>query len=260
MTKTLATRRALVTGAGRGIGRAVALAFAEQGASVVLIARTAQEIDAVAAEIRTRGGTALPLVADVSQTDALAAAMKRTMDELGGIDILVNNAGGNVLGAIEELASDQWWNQIQVNLRAPYELCRAFVPGMTERGWGRVVNMSSRFGKVGAPMGTSYCAAKHGIIGFTRALALEVATKGVTVNALCPGQVETDLMQEIFVQRGRIWGVSPAAARERIEGLIPQKRLVSVDEIVPAVLFLVSEGAGRITGEAMNVSGGSVMH
>jgi len=261
MAGTLEGKRALITGAGRGIGKAVALAFAREGAEVAVIARTAPEIEAVAAEIRAGGGRAIAVPADVSREADVAAVVRAAQDHLGGVDVLVNNAGGNLLGAIDKMSPEDWWNQIEVNLRATYLLCRAFVPGMVERRWGRVVNVASRLAKIGAPMATSYCSAKHALIGFTRALALEVIESGVTVNAVCPGHVETKLMTEVFEQRAKFWGIAPEAARERmIQTNIPLKKLITTDEIVPAVLFLTSPGGARITGEAMNISGGSVMH
>jgi len=254
-------KTALITGAGRGIGRGVALALAREGARVVVVARTAAEIDAVAGEARAAGVDALAVSADVSREADVARVVDATAARFGGVDLLVNNAGGNLLGAIDKMSADAWWNQIETNLRAAYLLSRAFVPGMVERRWGRVVNVASRLAKIGAPMATSYCSAKHALIGFTRALALEVIESGVTVNAVCPGHVETKLMADVFEQRARFWGIDAEAARERmIQTNIPLKKLIAVDEIVPAVLFLASPGGARITGEAMNISGGSVMH
>jgi ketoreductase len=261
MPRTLEGRTALVTGAGRGIGRAVALGLAREGAAVVLVARTDAQLEEVAAEVHSAGGTATTFVADLADSERVEAVAGAALSRHGRVDILVNNAGGNLIGAIDEMSPPDWWNQVEVNLRAPYLLCRRLVPTMVERRWGRVVNVASRLGKIGAPMATSYCSAKHALIGFTRSLALEVAESGVTVNAICPGHVDTDLMARVFEQRGRFWGVSTEAARERmIATNIPQKRLLTPEDIVSAVLFLISDGAARITGEAMNVSGGSVMH
>lgn len=259
--RMLKDRIAVVTGAGRGIGRAIALSLAQEGASVVVVARTRLQLDSVVAEIRSAGGNACSLVADLSDAAQVDSVARDALAQHGRVDILVNNAGGNLIGPIEKLPPADWWTQLELNVRAPYLLCRAFVPGMAERRWGRVVNISSRLGKIGAPMATSYSSAKHALIGFTRSLALEVAESGVTVNAICPGHVETDLMSGVFEQRARIWGISTEAARERmIQTNIPQRRLVLAEEVAPAVMFLVSDGASRITGEAMNVSGGSVMH
>jgi NAD(P)-dependent dehydrogenase (short-subunit alcohol dehydrogenase family) len=257
----LANRTALITGAGKGIGRAVALAYAREGAAIVLVARTASDLENVAQEIRGAGGRALAVPADVSNEAQLANVVEQAKKTFQHVDVLVNNAGGNELGAIDKMDPERWWNQIEVHLKATYLLSRAFVPMMVERKWGRVINVSSRLGKIGRPLSTSYCSAKHAMIGFTRALALEVAESNVTVNAICPGVVDTPLMDGIFRQTSKAWGITPEAARTRIiEQQIPQKRLISVDELVPSFLFFASEDSARITGEAMNVSSGSVMH
>jgi NAD(P)-dependent dehydrogenase (short-subunit alcohol dehydrogenase family) len=255
-------KTALITGGSRGIGRAIALAFArEEADAIAILARQTADLEAMTTEIKASGcAPPLTIVADVGDDAQLEQAIQRVTRELGHIDVLVNNAGGNVLGAIESMNPEVWWKQMEVNVKAPYLLARAFVPQMVARKWGRVINMSSRFGKIGAPLGTSYCSAKHAIIGFTRALALEVAASGVTVNAICPGQVDTDLINDIFVQRAKFWGVTVEEARQRIIDTIPQKRLITPEEIVPTALFLISDGAARTTGEAINVSSGSVMH
>jgi NAD(P)-dependent dehydrogenase (short-subunit alcohol dehydrogenase family) len=235
--------------------------LAAEGARVALVSRTKSEVEAVATGIRSGGGSAEAFVADVSSTTELEAMHAAVFERFGQVDILVNNAGANILGAIAQMDPLVWWNQVETCLRAAFLSSRAFVPGMVTRKWGRVINVSSRFGKVGAPLGTSYCTAKHGLIGFTRALALEVAESGVTANAICPGQVETRLMSEIIAQRARVWGVSEEDARKRlVESSNPQKRMLSVEDVTPAVMFLCSDHASRVTGEAMNVSGGSVMH
>jgi 3-hydroxybutyrate dehydrogenase len=250
-----------VTGAGRGIGRAVGIAFANAGAHVAFVARTKAEVEEAAAEAAATGQRAIAIVADVSDAQGIRSIVDRTREELGEVDILVNNAGGNLLGAIDQMPPEEWWHQVEVTLKSAYLLSREVSPGMVRRRWGRIVNVSSRLGKIGAPMATSYCSAKHALIGFTRALAVELAESGVTVNAVCPGHVETKMMSEVFEQRGKFWGISPEAARERmIITNIPQRRLITPDELVHAFLFLVSEGASRITGESMNVSGGAVMH
>src|SRR5262249_47966105 len=152
-------------------------------------------------EARAAGDSAAMVVGDLSDRAAIEDVGKRVLTDHGRVDVLVNNAGGNSLEAIDKMDPEAWWKQLELNVRCPHLLCRAFVPGMVTRRWGRVINVASRLGKIGAPMATSYCSAKHALIGFTRALALEVAESGVTVNAVCPGHVETSLMDGVFEQR-----------------------------------------------------------
>jgi NAD(P)-dependent dehydrogenase (short-subunit alcohol dehydrogenase family) len=256
----LSRKVALVTGAGRGIGRAIALGLANSGAAVALVARTREEIERVAEEIRNAGGSALAVPADVSQQAQVEAAVRATGLEFGPVDILVNNAGNNILGRFMQQDSDEWWSHLEVNLRGPYRLCRAVVPAMVERRWGRIVNIASASGKVGVMYSTAYCSAKHALIGFTRSLALEVAESGVTVNAVCPGFVETKLTEATFQQRADFAGTTREAVKKAIMDRNPMKAAMSSEDIVPSVLFLASEGSCRTTGEAINVSCGNVMH
>ena len=247
---------ALVTGGGRGIGRATALAFARRGAAVIVSARTRTEVEEVAAEITASGGVALAVTADVVDHAAVQASIAQAAAELGTIDILVNNAGGNALGRIEEMPMDVWWEQIDVNIRGTYNYCRAVLPGMTAKKWGRIINVSSINGKQGAMFCTAYCTAKHGIIGLTRALALDVAKTGVTVNAVCPGYVKTRLTESTFAQRVQLFGM-PAEELERMAlRLTPQGVTIEPEQVAEAIVFLASEGAKRMTGQALNVDGG----
>lgn len=258
----LSGRTALVTGAGRGIGRAIALALGAAGARVALTARRKDELDAVAREIAATGGRAAAVPGDLLADGAIAAVVRETERALGPVDILVNNAGGNVLGPVPfaQTEPDGWWKTVELNLRAPYLLCRATVPQMVERRWGRVINIGSVGSKVGLMMLTDYCAAKHGLLGLTRALALEVAKKGVTVNAVCPGYVETELARAGLEQRAPLLKTTPEALAETYVKNIPQRAAILPDEVAEVVLFLCSQGGGRLTGEAINVSGGQVMH
>jgi 3-hydroxybutyrate dehydrogenase len=250
-------RSALVTGGGRGIGRGIALSLANAGARVVLTARRTDELDAVASEIRAAGGEASTVSADLLADGGVDAIVQHA----GAIDILVNNAGGNQ-GAIAfgKTDPDAWWRTVELNLRAPYLLCRAIVPKMVERGWGRVVNIGSVGSKVGLMMLTDYCAAKHGLIGLTRSLALEVAKKGVTVNAVCPGYVETELARAGLEQRAPMVKMTAQELAETYVKNIPQRAAILPEEVADVVLFLCSRGGGRLTGEAINVAGGQVMH
>lgn len=253
-----AGRNVLVTGGGRGIGRAIALGFAAQGAAVAVVARTRSEVDAVAAEARRVGGRALAVEADVTRPEDVDRAAKSTVEAFGSVDILVNNAGINLLGRVSEQPLDEWWSVIHTCVGGTLHACRAVVPQMIARGYGRIVNVASRAAKVGQPFSTSYCAAKHAVLGFTRALALELADRGVTVNAVCPGLVS--ISDRYWRRLAELTGAPAAALRQKAIDACPQKRELVPDEVVPAVLFLASDEARHTTGEALNVSGGLLMH
>lgn len=260
MERMLAGKTALVTGAGRGIGRAIALGLAREGAAVVVVSRTRTQIDQVVKEITSMGGRAVSAVADVAEARDVEASILEAKKAFGAVDILVNNAGDNKLGPIDGLDPGEWWRQIEVNLRGPYLYCRTLAPEMAKRKWGRIINMSSVMGKRGGKYCTAYCSAKHGIIGFTRALAIDFAESGVTVNAICPGFVETELTASTFQQRSELFNKPIDVIKKHVMENIPQKVVITPEEIVPAVLFFASEGSLRTTGEALNVSAGQVMH
>jgi 3-hydroxybutyrate dehydrogenase len=257
----LSGRGALVTGAGRGIGRAIALALAHNGAGVALVARSRDELEAVKAEIEANGGRAIVACADVTDSAQVDAACAAAAQAFGAVDVLVNNAGGQAAGPTKFADTDPalWWRTVELNLRSAYLFCKAIVPGMVERRWGRVINVGSVGSKVGLPLLTDYCAAKHGLIGLTRALALEIAPKGVTVNAICPGYVDTELARAGIAQRAQIIKKDPGDLAKIYVDNIPQKRAILPEECVDAVMFLCSTGGGRTTGEAINISGGQVM-
>lgn len=254
----LAGRVALITGAGRGIGRGSALALARAGADVALLARSEDQIAAVAKEARAIGVRALPVPCDVTKADEVAASVERVKRELGRVDILVNNAG--VARSAPFLRTDDaLWDEIMaVNLTAPFRFARAALGGMLDRGWGRIVNVASIAGKVGAAYIAAYTAAKHGLIGLTRALAVEVAPKGVTVNAVCPGYVDTDMTTaNVHLMREKT-GRSEEEIRRILADQSPQKRVFRVEEVAAAVAFLASEEAAAINGQAVNLCGGAV--
>ena len=251
---------ALVTGAGRGIGRAIALAFAREGAAVVVTARTGAEIEQVAAEVTALGRPAAALAVDLSDRAATIELPERVSRHVPAVDILVNNAGIGSNASPRRIVDydDEFWDlSIALNLSAPYLLTKALVPGMVERGWGRVINMASVVGKRGLVAAGAYTATKHGLIGLTRTAALETAGTGVTINAICPGATRTVMLLRRLKVDAELRGESVADVEADIN---PLGRLLEPDEIAELAVYLASEDARGMTGQALNLSGGSTMH
>ena len=255
----LAGRTALVTGGGRGIGRAIALDLAAAGASVAVAARTRAEIDAVAREALAAGVKAVALQADVADPASVRALFRDARAALGDLDILVNGAGVAPSAPLVKTTDEQWRQAIEVNLSGAFYCLREALPSMTARGWGRVVNVASIAGKTGTPYIAAYAASKHGLLGLTKVAALEVAARGVTVNAVCPGYVDTPMTDESVRRIVEKTGVSAADVRRRLEESSPQKRLYTAAEVSALVLFLCGEGAAGINGQALSVDGGTVV-
>lgn len=254
----LKEQRAIVTGGGRGIGRAIALRFAREGAAVVVTARTAAEVDGVAEEIRAAGGRAASVAADVSQAADCEKVYRAATEKFGGVDILVNNAG--VLGPVlpvQEISPEEWDAVLAANLKSAYLLSRLVLPGMLERGRGAILNISSVSAKMAFGLNSAYAASKAGLLALTRALAAENGRKGIRVNALCPGPVpETRMSQELGASLAARFGRTPAEILDGAVKGILQGRPQTVDEVAAAALFLCSEQASAITGQAVNVDGG----
>jgi len=234
----VAPRVALVTGGGRGIGRAIALRLAADGLAVAVAARSRDQVDDTA---RAAGRRTLPLPLDVTDAASVAAAVERTARELGPIDVLVNNAGIAESAPFAKTEPDFWDRHFAVNVRGPYLLARAVLPGMLERRWGRVINIASLAGLFGSPYVTAYTASKHALVGFTRALATEVSGKGVTVNALCPGFTATDIVwggaRNIVARTGKSFDDAVRALAE----MNPGRRLIEPDEVADAAARLVAD-------------------
>ena len=248
-------RHALVTGGGRGIGSAVAQALVQAGARVTVLGRTAQTLhDSVAA-----GHATAHEVADVTDPAALSAAIARAQDRLGPVSILVNNAGAAESASFARTGREIWDRMIAVNLTAVFDTTHALLPGMLAQGWGRVVNIASTAGLTGYAYVSAYVAAKHGVVGLTRALALECARSGVTVNAVCPGFTDTDLVAGSVARIAAKTGRTPAAALHDLTRANPQGRLVTPAEVAAAVLFLCTAGASAMNGQSLAVAGGEVM-
>ena len=242
-------QHALVTGAGRGIGRACALALAERGASVTLMARSADELERVAEEARALGGEAAVHAGDVRDPDAVEAAL-RAAREHGDLSICVTSAGLNRTGATHEYGVDDWDLVVDTNLRGTFLACRAVGAALLERGrGGRIVNVSSQMGSVGYPGRAAYCASKHAVNGLTKALAVEWAPHRITVNAVAPTFIDTPLTAPMFEDE---------AFREEVLRRIPMGRIGEVGEVSAAVCFLASPAASLITGQVLLVDGGWV--
>jgi NAD(P)-dependent dehydrogenase (short-subunit alcohol dehydrogenase family) len=252
-------RVALVTGAGRGIGRAIALAYAAEGARVALTARTTSELDEVLGKIRSSGGTALAISADLADRAAPAKVVEQVEKALGPVEILVNNAGVGSSSnpkPVVDFDDDFWDLSLALNLTAPYLLCKAVVPGMLKRKWGRIITTASINSKIGSLHGAAYAASKHGVVGLTRSLALEVARDGITVNAICPGPVHTIMNDRRVEYDAKRRGVS---FDEVANGWTPMGRRLEPEEVAPLAVYLASDASATMTGQALNIDGGLLM-
>lgn len=246
--KTLDNKVAIVTGGSRGIGKSIALELARNGAKVVINYNSnADAANQVVDEIMALGGAAFASQADVSDHAQAKVLVEETISRFGKIDILVNNAGITRDRSFLKLTEENWRKVIDVNLNSAFNTISAALPKMVEQKFGRIINISSVIGQSGNIGQTNYAASKAGLIGFTKSLALETANKGITVNAICPGFIETEMVSEI-----------PGEILEKIISKIPQRRLGQSHEIARAVLYLATDG-DYITGQQLNVNGGLYM-
>jgi NAD(P)-dependent dehydrogenase (short-subunit alcohol dehydrogenase family) len=252
-------RVAWVTGAGRGIGAAIALALGRAGLRVAVSARTAADIERVAEAVRAVGAAALAVPCDVTVPDSIALAVARIRESFGPITVLVNNAGAaeshKFLGHDDAL----WQRMMDANLNSVYYVTKAVAPMMVEAGWGRIINIASIAAKAGGKYIAAYTASKHGVLGLTRALAAEFAAQHITVNAVCPGYVDTPMTERSVANIAARTKLSEAEARAALEKTSPQNRLITPEEVAHVVVMLVGEDARGITGQAINVDGGAVM-
>jgi len=252
-------RHALVTGGGRGIGRAIALDLARAGANVTVSARTAAEIEAVAGLVGHFGSKGVAHPADVARSEDIRALFTAARAALGPVDILINGAGVAPSALIPRTTDELWNSTIAINLSGSFYCLREALPEMVERGWGRVVNVASIAGKTGYPYIAAYAASKHGVLGLTKCAALEVADKGVTVNAVCPGYVDTPMTDAGVARMVQKTGRPAEEIRKHLEGMSPQKRLFTSEEVSALVLFLCRDEARGITGQALSLDGGTVV-
>ena len=250
----LASRTALVTGGGRGIGRAIAELLASQGARVVVTGRTVAELDEVARRI---DGVAIEV--DLADRGRVLALPAQVSARVGRVDILINNAGVAESAPLSRTTDEMLDRALAINTVAPILLARAFLPAMIDAGWGRIVNVASNAGLTGYAYTTAYCASKHALVGFTRALAMEIATTGVTVNAVCPGFVDTRITDEAAALIAGKTKRTVAESKSSLASMSPQKRLMQPEEIAHAVMTLLHDHARGIHGQAIAIDGGQVM-
>ena len=239
---------AIVTGSSRGIGRAIAQAFAQEGAPVVVTSRGEKQCQAVADEIGAKGGEAAVIPADLTQAEDRERLVRQTLEIFGHVDILVNNAGRNVVTPSETLSEADWRGVLELDLSACFFLSQLVAPSMLARKHGVIINISSIAGSVGLPHRAAYSAAKAGLNMLSKVLAIDWAEHGIRVNALAPGYVETDLIRD-FIARGVV-------DRARLEGRIPVHRLATPEEVAEVAVFLASDAARYITGTVLTVDGG----
>ena len=255
----LAGNVALVTGGGRGIGRAVALALARGGANVAVAARSQSQVEEVAQEIRAIGRRSVAIPCDVGERGDVERMVKTAETELGPLEIVVNSAGIAASAKFVETDDDLWERHLRVNLTGTFLVCRAVVPGMIQRRSGRIINIASTSGKVPYMYVAAYCASKHGVVGLTRAMGLELARYGITVNAICPGWVETDMTTQSIENIVGKTGMKPDEVVKTLAAMSPQNRLIRPEEVAALTLWLASREAYGINAQAINLDGGGVV-
>ncbi len=250
---SLSGRVALVTGGGKGLGEAIARRLAAEGAKVAVLGRDTVALHAVARSIE-----GLALEADVTDHRAVEAAVAKVNSAWGGIAILVQNAGIAESAKLEDTTDEIWDHLFAVNVTSAFRIARTVAPGMVKAGFGRIVHVASNAGLTGYAFTSAYCASKHALVGLTRALAVELARTGVTVNAVCPGFVDTEMSARAVRAISEKTGRSPELARKALEDLSPQRRLVLVDEVAHIVAMLCDDRARSVNGQAIAIDGGQV--
>jgi 3-hydroxybutyrate dehydrogenase len=256
---SLSGKVAAITGAGRGLGRAIALSLAKEGAKVALMSRTLSEVASLAQEIKAAGGEARACFCDVADTTSIGAAFEEVKGTLGGVDIFVASAGIAPSASFVRTDLGLWESTLRVNLTGAFLCAKAVTPGMLERKWGRIIFIASTAAKKGYAYTSAYCASKHGLLGLTRSMAIELAESGVTINAICPGFVDTPMTSANIERIVQKTGRSAQEARRALEELSPQKRLVTPEEVAHIAVSLCDENSKGITGQGIVIAGGEVM-
>lgn len=251
-------RVALVTGATSGIGLAISRLLGSAQHAVFICSRSSSAVEATVKELCGEGIEAYGVACDVTRIEDVKGFVRTAVERLGRVDVLVNNVGRSGGGVTAEISDDLWYDVIDTNLNSVFRLTREvlYAGGMRERGWGRIINIASTAGKQGVVLGAPYSASKHGVVGFTKALGNELAPTGITVNAVCPGYVETAMAKRVRAGYAAAWSVSEDEVLRRFEKKIPLGRYSSPEEVAGLVGYLVTDTAAPITAQAINVCGG----
>ncbi len=259
MSDLLAGKVAIVTGGGSGIGKAIGESLAGNGARVAVASRDPSQLEAAAKSFERLERPLLAVRTDIRKKEQVQQAVGKVVAAWGRVDILVNNAGISGLNRIDDADDGRWVDILETNLTGTYLMTKAVLRVMPDHSGGRIINISSVLGKFGVPGYSAYCASKHGVIGFTRALALEVVHRGITVNAICPGWVETEMARSGIAESAAYQGVSPEEFKKQAVQAVPIRRFLEADEVAHLVCYLASPKAEGITGQAINICGGQTM-
>jgi NAD(P)-dependent dehydrogenase (short-subunit alcohol dehydrogenase family) len=255
----LTDKVAIVTGGGTGIGKAIGLALAKNGARVAILSRNRAHVEAAAEAFRCLALPVLPLQANVCVRQDVERAITDVVNQWGPIHILVNNAGISGLTRLDDASDSRWYDIIDTNLNGMFLMTKGVLRHMPDHGGGRIINISSVLGKFGVPGYTAYCTSKHGMIGFTRASALEVVARGITVNAICPGWVDTEMSVQGINESAELQGLTPEQFKAQAIAGVPIRRFLQPEEVAELVAYIASDDAKSVTGQAINICGGQTM-